>query len=249
MSARQKSIIKRKHSRPAAAPQLAVFDIDGTIFRSSLLIELTRALVDADLFPPAALRTTAPAERRWRNRQGPYEAYIQAVVQTFSRHLAGVPQAAFLRVARRVVREQRLHTYRYTRDLAAKLHAQGFFLLAISHSPREIVAPFCRTLGFDEVYAQLFEVGPSGRYTGRRLYEDVIEDKGKVLRRAQAREGFSLRGSVGVGDTEADIRFLRLVDRPICFNPNAALYRVARRRGWRVIVERKDVVYTVQNGK
>jgi len=36
---------------------------------------------------------------------------------------------------------------------------------------------------------------------------------------------------------------LEIVDNPICFNPNSKLYRHAKRNGWRVVVERKDVVY------
>jgi phosphoserine phosphatase len=52
---------------------------------------------------------------------------------------------------------------------------------------------------------------------------------------------------VGVGDTESDIPFLKLVDRPICFNPNRKLYAAAKRHGWKVVVERKDVIYKIEN--
>jgi phosphoserine phosphatase len=58
-----------------------------------------------------------------------------------------------------------------------------------------------------------------------------------------AKENLILRGSVGVGDTESDIAFLKFVSRPICFNPNKKLYDHARRAGWEVVVERKDVIY------
>jgi phosphoserine phosphatase len=34
-----------------------------------------------------------------------------------------------------------------------------------------------------------------------------------------------------------------MVSEPICFNPNAALYAQAKRMGWKVVVERKDVIY------
>jgi phosphoserine phosphatase len=48
---------------------------------------------------------------------------------------------------------------------------------------------------------------------------------------------------VGVGDTESDISFLELVEKPICFNPNKRLYTYAKRNDWKVVVERKDVIY------
>mgnify|MGYP003394745991 FL=1 len=68
------------------------------------------------------------------------------------------------------------------------------------------------------------------------------------MRRAIAKDGLSLKGSVGVGDTEGDISFLEMVEKPICFNPNKKLLAHAERRGWEVVVERKDVVYRISKG-
>jgi len=73
--------------------------------------------------------------------------------------------------------------------------------------------------------------------------EHLIANKANILKRAVEREGLTLEGSIGVGDTEGDIPFLEMVETPICFNPNALLYRHAKRLGWQVVVERKDVIY------
>jgi len=145
-------------------------------------------------------------------------------------------------VAERVVAFHRVRLYRFTRDLVKKLR-RTHFLLAISQSPYEVVAPFAKSLGFDKVYAQVYEVGRNVRFTGRVLYEDIIANKAEVLRRAVRKEGLTLTGSVGVGDTESDIPFLEMVAKPVCFNPNSKLYRYAKRMKWNVVVERKDVVY------
>ena len=58
-------------------------------------------------------------------------------------------------------------------------------------------------------------------------------NKAATLRRAVLKEGLTLAGSIGVGDTESDIPFLELVEQPICFNPNAKLYAHAKRRNGR----------------
>ncbi|MEK7208426.1 MAG: hypothetical protein AAB699_02660 [Patescibacteria group bacterium] len=71
-------------------------------------------------------------------------------------------------------------------------------------------------------------------------------NKAATLRRAVLKEGLTLAGSIGVGDTESDIPFLELVEQPICFNPNAKLYAHAKRRKWEVVVERKDMVYQIR---
>ncbi len=49
-----------------------------------------------------------------------------------------------------------------------------------------------------------------------------------------------------MGDTLSDVGFLELVRTPIAFNPNRALFEVARRRGWPNVVERKDVIYNLR---
>ena len=70
-----------------------------------------------------------------------------------------------------------------------------------------------------------------------------MQDKAKVLQRAVAKEGLTLKDSYGVGDTESDIPLLKLVEHPVCFNPNQKLYTYAKHAGWPIVVERKDVVY------
>lgn len=223
--------------------RVAVFDIDGTIFRSSLLVELTEMLIAEKVFPASVRRVYASAYRKWLERKDSYEKYIRAVIRAFEKNLKGVREREFARVARRVVAFHENRVYRYTRDLIKDLRKRGYYLLAISHSPKYVAGDFGKRMGFHKVYGRLLEVGENGRFTGRTMHEGLIWDKAKILKRALEKENLTLRCSVGVGDTESDVNFLKMVKKPICFNPNMSLYRVAKRRGWKVVVERKDVIY------
>ncbi len=224
---------------------VAVFDIDGTIFRSSLLIELVERLIENGVFPKES-RDAYEAERvRWLDRKGDYESYIQKVVQVFGKQLKGVPYEPVADAAGEVIEEKRSRVYRYTRDLVQKLRKDGYFLLAISHSPKFIADGFGFEHGFDKVYGTFYASGASGNFTGEVEDQDLISNKAAVLRRAVRKENLTLLGSVGVGDTESDISMLELVENPIAFNPNQALYKHGKRRGWKVVVERKDVIYEI----
>jgi len=223
--------------------KLAVFDIDGTIFRSSLIVELTRAMIQAGVFSPRVAEQYAKDYKAWLDRKGPYEKYIDALVQTFRRNIRGVSRKKFQQITRQVAGFHRNRVYRFTRDLIKKLKRQRYYLLAISHSPKEAVQEFAKKFDFDKIYGVAGEVDKKGRFTGKILYEDLIFDKAQVLKRAVEKEKLTLRGSVGVGDTESDIAFLKMVARPICFNPNRKLYQYAKRSGWEIVVERKDVIY------
>lgn len=226
--------------------KVAIFDIDGTIFRSSLLIEFVEALIAENIFPKDSKKMYEREYSRWLNRSGSYEDYIMAVVETFMKYLKGVAYEDFKRVGDRVVKMNKGKVYRYTRDLVKKLKRKGYFLLAISQSPKGLLDDFCKRLGFNKVYGRFYELGPSERFTGEVTDLHLIANKANIVRRAVEKEKLTLKGSIGIGDTEGDIPMLELVETAICFNPNAKLYRFAKLNGWKVVVERKDVIYEIK---
>lgn len=226
-----------------ARKKVAIFDIDGTIFRSSLLIEVTEALLQEGIFPKKIKNIYANSYENWLNRKGSYEDYIWGVVDAFESNIKNVKYSDFFSVVKKVVGFHKSRVYRYTRKLVKDLKRKNYYIMAISNSPRELVDEFCRNWAFDKVYGRVYEVGKNGRFTGKTLYLDLISDKAKVLQRAVEKENLTLEDSVGVGDSESDMPFLKIVKRPICFNPNNKLYQYAKLAGWKIIVERKDVVY------
>jgi HAD superfamily hydrolase (TIGR01490 family) len=223
--------------------KLAIFDIDGTIFRSSLLIELVEALIKERIFKPSVLKIYKKAKEKWLDRKGEYDDYIDAVVNAFRRNLKGVAYNDFLKVAKKVVASNKDRVYRFTRDLVKDLKKKKYYLLAISNSPQTMAKEFSNYLGFDKVYGRLYGLDDNNKFNGEIMFIDLISDKAKILKRAVEKENLTLNGSIGVGDTESDIRFLKLVDNPICFNPNKKLFNYAKKKKWSIVVERKNVIY------
>ena len=66
-----------------------------------------------------------------------------------------------------------------------------------------------------------------------------------IVKQYIAERGISLDGSIGIGDTESDASFLELVERPIAFNPNMNLKKIAQEKKWKIVVEKKDVIYEI----
>jgi HAD superfamily hydrolase (TIGR01490 family) len=223
--------------------KIALFDIDGTIFRSSLLVELVSAFVEQGIFPARTSKEYEKYKTEWLDRKGEHNDFIMSVVSAFRKNLKGVSYDDFSSVAKNVVASHKNRVYRYTRDLVKDLKKKNYWMVAISHSPLAIVGPFARSIGFDKAYGILYELDAENIFTGGILYEDVIYDKAKIVQRILEKEPVSLHGSYGVGDTESDIPFLKLVANPICFNPNKKLLDAAKKNKWKVVVERKDVIY------
>lgn len=223
----------------------AFFDIDGTLFRSSLFIELTETCIAEGIFPKEVRTGYEKEFEAWQNREGTYEAYVSAVVRVFEENIRGVYYGDFADIGRMVVLRHGKQIYTYTRDLIQDLRSKDYFIVAISQSPKTILDEFCRAHGFDKVYGRVYELGPRDLFTGVTTELDFIKDKARVVARVLEKEGLSREGSIGVGDTEGDIPLLASIEIPICFNPNMKLYQHAQEKGWPIVVERKDVVYTI----
>ena len=161
--------------------KVAIFDIDGTVFRSSLLIELTDALVQEGVFSSKMRNLYAQASKNWLDRKGPYEEYINAVIRAFRQNIKGVRYGEFSKVAKKVVAFHGNRIYRYPRDIVKNLKKKNYYLLAISHSPQKIVKEFCKKMGFDKIYGQIYETDRQKRFTGRVLHIELISDKAEIL--------------------------------------------------------------------
>jgi phosphoserine phosphatase len=97
-------------------------------------------------------------------------------------------------------------------------------------------------LKFDAVYGSVYETDSNGAYTGKALFEPTAH-KGYVVKQYVTENNLTLKDSYGIGDTESDVKFLEIVDHPIAFNPNLNLKTIAEKNGWRIVVEKKDVIY------
>lgn len=225
--------------------KVAIFDIDGTVFRSSLFIDLVDGLIEDGLFHKSLSKEYERQFTSWLHRKGSYDEYIDAVVKAFMSNLQGIHYKDFTKVAEKVIESEQQKLYTYTRDLIEDLKKRGYYLLAISQSPKTILEGFCKGIGFDKVYGRLYELNSQDRFTGNVIELHLIANKANIVKRAVEKEKLTLEDSVGVGDTDGDVSFLEMVDNPICFNPNKKLFKHAKRLGWKIVVERKDVVYEI----
>ncbi len=224
---------------------LAVFDVDGTLFRRGLLPALTRRLVNEGVFSERVREELSRDYYAWVERRGSYDTYDRLVVDLFLSELEGVTAADLQRCARMEVEAHGRRLHIYTRDMALRLKQAGYQLVAISGSPQEILDLFLKPLGVDRSWGTVLAQDARGRYTGEVLHYP-FENKRQVLEEFVKEANIDLEESVGMGDTLSDVGFLELVGTPIAFNPNRSLFEVARQQGWPIVVERKDVIYNLR---
>lgn len=230
--------------------KLAIFDIDGTLFRWQLFHELVTELTLAKVFPSNTYRLIDDAWQRWRGGEMPFGEYEKLVVETLITYLPLIPIATFEAAAKKVVVQSGHKVHFYTHNLLKELQKAEYYTVAISGSQQEVLEQFAKKYGFDDCIGSVYE-RRNGRYTGK-ITREVYGNKGNLLKEyLEAHPELTLQDSVSIGDSEGDIPILEMVDNPIAFSPSEGLFESAKEHEWKVVIERKNISYTleVQNGK
>ncbi|HVC15279.1 MAG TPA: HAD-IB family hydrolase [Acidimicrobiales bacterium] len=140
---------------------------------------------------------------------------------------------------REIVRETLLETvepliYKEALELMEAHHQAGDRVYLVSASPEEIVVPLAELLGADGAIASVGEVDGEGRYTGKMAFYASGEGKADAIHALAARAALDLESSSAYSDSATDLPMLDAVGHPVAVNPDRALSKVARERGWEV---------------
>lgn len=222
--------------------KFAAFDIDGTIARSSLFLQVVNELFRQGHLPRGAHQNITRKYQDYQERAHPnaFEEYSQLSVSTLFENLSTVTVAHYKQAVDTVISEIASHTYVYTRNMISRLHSEGYFLIALSGSEMYAVEQFTRQFSFDIAIGESYHE-KEGYFTGE--VEQVVYRKDLFLKRFAKDHNLTFKDSFALGDSMGDVSMLELVENPIAFNPEDKLYQHARSQGWKIVVERKNVMY------
>jgi HAD superfamily hydrolase (TIGR01490 family) len=228
--------------------KFAVFDIDGTLFRWQLFSEIVFELIETGHIPQHTKQEIDEKMAEWRSRKHShsFHDFEMAVVKAFLGSVKQLDARAIETAADTILERSGKHVYAYTRNLMAALKTKGYTLIAISGSQDEVVQRFAKLWNFDIALGQVHEI-KDGVYTGDipggKL---LVEQKGDLLKKIVKKHQLSWQKSIAVGDSRSDIAMLALVEQPIAFNPTDDLFEIAKEKGWKVVIERKNMIYELE---
>lgn len=228
--------------------QYAVFDIDGTIARTSLLQQFVRVLVHRGMLDIGIGQQieTLLHDSRQRIADDEFSAYMNQAVELLFKSLPHkIRVDEYMELIDVVVKSSLSSTYVYTRQLIQTLKRNNFFLITISGSEMRMVATLSKALGFDAWVGKVNYLEQDHVLSGH--IQTLSHSKSEILTSIISKFDLDTRGSLAVGDTSSDIPILSMVENPIVFNPNQALFTHAQKNGWMIVLERKDMVYGLSN--
>lgn len=220
----------------------AVFDIDGTIIRWQLYHAICDSMAKAGIIDEQAFNEVKRQRMSWKTREHDqaFIEYEKSLIEVFNEALTKTGVQNFHQIVQKVFDKYKDQVYTYTRELIKDLKDRGYVLFAISGSPDIIVKEMVDYYGFDDFMATSFEVD-GDKFKGYRYL--VIGQKHQALEQLVQKHGLSYKDSYGIGDSEGDIEMLAKTENPIAFNPNRNFFEEAKKRGWQIVVERKNMIY------
>ncbi|HTM68601.1 MAG TPA: HAD-IB family phosphatase [Candidatus Binatia bacterium] len=231
----------KKTTRPVAA-----FDLDGSLVRKQILVLLYEECFDLQIFRPIAHKRFRKIALEHRDRKIPFESYDRQIIELFVERIKKRRRDDLEFAAEQVYEKNKDWLYVFSKTLLARLK-RTHECITITGAMTEVVSKLAPYWGFEQWYATELEVDATGCYTGRDKALPVA-NKQRALLDHVAKAGADLADSVALGDTGSDIPMLSTVDFPIAFNPNEVLGDEAEKRGWPVVIERKDRVYVLAHG-
>lgn len=222
----------------------AVFDIDGTLIRWQLYHAIADAIIKR-YGGKKQHQKMSDARIAWKNRKQPesFKQYETVLVQTYDMVLTKITYEEFMRTATSIFDQYKQQVYRFTRELIDELKKADYQLFAISGSQNEIVSMIAEYYGFDDSIGTEYEWSDTG-FTGKFTLHS--KDKHLTLDNLVKKHNATYQGSIGVGDSEGDISMLSAVEQPIAMNPSQKLFEHARKYQWKVVVERKNMIYQLE---
>lgn len=228
--------------------RVAFFDIDGTIYRNSLLTEHFKKLIKYELLTREEYELKVKeAFKQWDNRIGDYDKYLENITTTYVEAIKGLSVKYNDFIADQVLELEGDRVYKFTRDMIRWHKKRGDKVIFISGSPDFLVSRMAKKWGADDFCGSVYHV-ENEKLSGEISPMWDSRNKMKAIENFCKKYDIDLSKSYAYGDTNGDYSMLSLVGYPRAINPSKELLeRIKNEKNLRdkveIFVERKDVIY------
>ena len=228
----------------------AFFDIDGTIYRDSLLKEHFKKLIKYELFNIQEYENRVKESfKKWDDRMGDYDMYLLGMAETYVDAIKGLSLKYNDFVADQVMELKGSRVYTYTRDKIKWHKEQGHKVIFISGSPDFLVSRMAQKWEADDFCGSKYHV-KEGKFSGEisPMWDSV--NKTKAINSFVEKYNLDLSKCYAYGDTMGDLSMMKAVGYPTAINPSKELVEELRsnielKDKVDIVIERKDVIYKV----
>jgi HAD superfamily hydrolase (TIGR01490 family) len=212
----------------------AFFDLDKTLIEGSSALHFARAAYKHGMLSRRQLVRDAWANLKFRV-QGSTDESTDVLRQRILDGIAGQRVVDLQRLGPDVLAGILPLLYREVLREAYAHQDAGRPAYIVTAASQELADVLAHVLVLDGGIGMRSEV-EDGVYTGRPAGPFTYrEGKAEAIREIAASEGIDLSASYAYSDSESDLPMMRAVGNPVAVNPDAALEKIARSEGWRIM--------------
>lgn len=227
----------------------AFFDIDGTLFRNSLLIEHFKLLLKYNLLNESVwINNIKDKYKNWEQRKGDFEDYLDELVKMYIEGLKNVSLEYNDFVARRVIETKGDNIYLYTKKKLEEHIKNNDIVIFISGSPSFLVEKMAKKYNATDFIGTEYLI-ENGNFNGELIPMWDSVSKRNAIEMFTKKYNIDLENSYAYGDTTGDVSMFEMVGHPYAINPAARLLRTIKdneevKNKIKIVIERKNMAYS-----
>ncbi|MGM0445900.1 MAG: HAD family hydrolase [Bacillota bacterium] len=231
----------------------AFLDIDGTLYRGSLMIQHFKKLIKYEVLDPVVWHSQVKnTYDEWKKRHGLYDDYLEELADIYINELKGMKISDLEFVNNQVIELSGDIVYRYTRHIVEYHLRKKHKVFFISGSPEFLVKKMAEKYSVTDYRGSKYILDDNGLFTGDVIRMWKSNNKEKVLNSFVSEHHIDLSKSYSYGDTLGDYSMLKMTKNPVAFNPNNDLIKTIKndpelREKTQIVIERKDCIYNLNS--
>ena len=228
----------------------AFFDIDGTIYRNSLLTEHFKKLIKYELLDVREYELKVKDSfKNWDERTGDYDKYLEEITSTYVEAIKGLSLQYNSFISDQVLELKGNRVYKFTREMIKWHKEQLHKVIFISGSPDFLVSRMAKKWGADDYCGSVYH-HKDEKFSGEISPMWDSKNKMRSINYFCEKYDIDLTQSYAYGDTNGDYSMLSLVGNPRAINPSKELLIKIKndenlKDKTEIYVERKDVIYKI----
>ena len=228
----------------------AFFDIDGTLYRDSLMVEHFKKLIKYDIIDQKAwLENARDTFMNWDKRQGNYDDYLDQVCDIYVKYLTGLDKTCVDFTSDQVIKLKSERVYKYTRSRIKWHLDNGHIVIFISGSPDFLVQKMANKYGATDYNGSIY-LFENDTFNGTVIPMWDSKSKNTAIDNFVEKYNIDLSISYAYGDTNGDVTMLKRAGNRVAINPTKELLNHINndtdlKNTTNIIVERKDIIYSL----
>lgn len=229
--------------------KLAILDIDNTLYKWKLWIDLLKKLMKDKLFQKETGDEILEIFTAYRNNKIAREEIFDKIYPLYGEWIKWLEESIIRSKANEVYNNYKSWLFGFTRSLIQYLQSKGYYILALSWSSDEIVSCLCEDIWIDISFGAKIE-SHYWVYTWKLIQACSSPERKKDIVIEHISNNWikvDRSKSIAIWDSETEALLFDMTWVSLVFEPHESFKPIAENNPNRTIVNRSNILSTIKS--